>query len=231
MKNTPFILISTFSASMAHSAILARWTPVAVASDPVVGADYDGGTATPSADEFAPNLTVSPLDRVGGAEFGGGNGGAVWPGLAIDGAAGISLPDYTNFTLTPDPGYVMALDTVTYSFQTYGLISPGGYQLYLRSSADGFAADLATTSIAEGTNGGTASFDASSLSGVSDATEFRIYASAPDGIAGNRWFDLAGDNTATDVGLIVNGTVAIPEPSSLFLSGLAGLLLTLRRRR
>lgn len=222
------LALCLFSVSLLHvdAVVLARWTPVSTASGPA-GSDYDNGPDTPPASEVASGLTASVLDRIGGAEFGGGNGGPVWPGLAIDGASGITLGDYTTFTLTPSAGFTLDFDTITYTYQSYGEATNGGYLFFLRSSADGFASDLATDSA--NTGGGLITFDASSLTGVASATEFRIYASAPTGTGGNRWFDLAGSDTDPAQGIIVNGT-AVPEVSSVLLSGFAGLLL-LRRRR
>jgi len=230
-KTTSSLLLFASSVSLAQAVVLARWTPVSVGSDAVVGASYDEAADTPPADEFAPNLTVSSLDRIGAAEV-GTNAGAVWSGAATNGATGISLADYTTFTITPDSGFTASYTSVSYSYQTYGFQATDGYLLYLRSSVDGFAADLATGSVDPGPGAGTAVFDASSLSGIADPVEFRIYASAPNAPAGSRWFDLQGSNTATDVGLIVDGAVSpIPEPSTGLLSGLVCLALAFRRRR
>ncbi|MFT6179101.1 MAG: hypothetical protein ACJAQT_005198 [Akkermansiaceae bacterium] len=235
MKTTKssFLLFAS-SVSLAQAAVLARWTPVSVASDAVVGAFYDNASDTPPADEVAAGLIVSTLDRIGAAEV-AGNAGAVWSGSSTNGATGISLPDYTTFTITPTSGFAVNYASVSYSYQTYAFQDPEGYLLYLRSSVDGFSDNLATGSIDPGTGGaGTAFFDASSLSGIIDPVEFRIYASAPNAPAGSRWFDLQGGDSVTDVGLIADGTVVatpIPELSTGLLSGLACLALTFRRRR
>ncbi|MDB2673426.1 PEP-CTERM sorting domain-containing protein [Akkermansiaceae bacterium] len=191
------------------------------------GDNYDNSADTPPADEVAPNLTASNLDRVGGME-GFGNGGAVWSTTATPETTEISLSDYTAFTLTPDSGFMMSLDNVTYDYQSYGFAATGGYTFFIRSSIDNFAADLDTSSSFEAA--ARVDFDVSSLVDLTESTEIRIYASTPT--AGNRWFDLQGSNTDTGVGLLVNGDVAaIPEPTSTLLSTLAALAFTIRRRR
>lgn len=230
MKKLHILALTAASVSAVQAVTLARWTPVSTALPK--GPDYDASTDTPAPDEVAPNVIVSNLDRVGAAA-GGTNTGDRWSGTATDGAAGISLGDYTSFSIAPDGGYLVDFTSIAYTFETYGLSDTGGYLTYLRSSLDGFASDLATDSIpAAGPRGGTMVFDISSLTDIDESVEFRIYASAPTSIGGARWFDLIGSDTATDLGLIVDGEVtAIPEPSTGILSGLACLGLAFRRRR
>ncbi|MDF1712717.1 MAG: PEP-CTERM sorting domain-containing protein [Akkermansiaceae bacterium] len=225
MKTSITILIFASSLSLGHAALLARWTPVSTALP--AGENYDSSVDLPPADEVAPNLTVTPLDRVGAIEV-AGNPGAVWSGTATPETTEISVGDYTTFTLTPDAGFMMSLDNITYDYQSYGFAGTGGYTFFIRSSIDGFAADLDTSSSFEGA--ARVDFDVSSLTDLTGPTEIRIYASTPT--AGSRWFDLQGSNTDPSLGLIVNGDVApIPEPSTALLSALAGLALTVRRRR
>ena len=216
----PLVVASTLS--LANAAILARWTPVSTALP--AGEMYDSDVDMPTASEVAANLNVSPLDRVGLEAF--GNVAAVWAGRAVPDTSVIDETVYTTFTLTPSAGYFIDLDTITYDYQSYGFAS-NGYNFYLRTSADGFAADLATD--ANNAGAARANFDVSSLTGLSDPLEVRIYATSID--SGNRWFDMAGSDAATDLGLIVNGTVAIPEPSTGLLAAMAGLILLRRRRR
>ena len=222
MKIGPTLLIVTSSLSMTDAAILARWTPVSTALPG--GVNYDNAADMPPADEVGANLTVSFLDRIG--LDAGGNAGAVWPGRAAPGTSTIDPAIYTTFTLTPDSGFTLDLDTVTYDYQSYGLAA-NGYNFYIRSSVDGFAGDIDTSSNTAGA--ARVTFDVSSLTGLTDPTELRIYATSIE--TGNRWFDLQGTDVATDVGLIVNGTVTpIPEPSTGLLAALAGLGLMRRRR-
>lgn len=224
MHPIPTALLFVSSLSVGHAALLARWTPVSTALPG--GENYDSSADLPPADFAAPNLTVSALDRVGGTE-GFGNGGAVWSATATPETTEISLPDYTAFTLTPDAGFFLNLENVTYDYQSYGFAADGGYTFFIRSSVDGFAADLDSSSSFAGFE--RVDFDVSSLTELTDPVEIRIYASTPT--AGNRWFDLQGSDTETDIGLLVNGTVTpIPEPSTLLLSGLALFGLVRRQR-
>ena len=230
-------LLLAASASLADAAILARWTPVSVASDPVVGDTYSTAANTPAANEVSPLLTASGLAR-NGFPNAFGNGGAVFPGRAADGltpdgAGGFltNLDIYTNFTLTPAPGVSMSLGDITYNYQSYGETANGGYLISLRTSADGFASEVASATILDSDpTGGLLTLDASSLTGLTSATEFRIYAGSPVQTGGNRWFDLAGNDSDPGFGLIVNGE-AIPEPSTTLLGGMALLALAARRRR
>ena len=133
----PLVVASTLS--LANAAILARWTPVSTALP--AGEMYDSDVDMPTASEVAANLNVSPLDRVGLEAF--GNVAAVWAGRAVPDTSVIDETVYTTFTLTPSTGYFIDLDTITYDYQSYGFAS-NGYNFYLRTSADGFAADLAS---------------------------------------------------------------------------------------
>lgn len=237
MKIFNLTLLLATSASLADAAILARWTPVSVASDPVVGDAYSSAANTPAADEVSPLLTASGLARNGFPDA-FANAGAVFPGRAADGltpdgAGGFltNLEIYTNFTLTPAPGASMSLGEITYNYQSYGQTSTGGYLVSLRTSLDGFASEVASATILDSDpTGGLVTLDASSLTGLTAATEFRIYAGSPVETGGNRWFDLSGSDSDPGFGLIVNGE-AIPEPSSTFLGGIALLALAARRRR
>lgn len=213
------------TASQLSAATLARWTPVSTALPR--GVDYDQGTDTPVADEVEANIVVSTLVRERPGTF--TNEGVNWPGLAensFDVDSG-----FTTFTITPDNGFAVNFDELTYSASTFGGADAAGYTVSIRSSLDDFAANVTTQDF-------TASapnlvFDISSLQGVQEAITFRVYAvnnnpTPPT----NSFFDLRGSNTDNTLGLLVSGDVVpIPEPSSLLLCGLAGLGLTVRRKR
>jgi len=214
------------SISWGQAATIARWTPVSTALPR--GVDYDNGADQPLADETIAGVAASVLNREGFANA-FGNTGAVFPGRAADGAAvdGMggftSLPaQFTSFTLTPDAGMLLSVDTITYDYASYGQAEAGsGYLVTIRTSADGFATDLASASTS--VTSARLTLDTSALGTLTSATEFRVYAAAIDANGGNRWFDLVGSDVATDAGLIVDGTVtAVPEPSSSLLLGLAG---------
>lgn len=212
------------TASQLSAATLARWTPVSTALPR--GVDYDQGTDTPVADEVEANIVVSTLVRERPAFT---NTGVNWPGLAensFDVDSG-----FTTFTITPDNGFAVNFDELTYSASTFGGAGVAGYTVSIRSSLDNFATNVTTQDFTDSSPN--LVFDISSLQGVQEAITFRVYAvnNNPTPPA-NSFFDLRGSNTDNTLGLLVSGDVVpIPEPSSLLLCGLAGLGLTVRRKR
>ena len=129
---------------------------------------------------------------------------------------------YYSFTVTPDAGQSIDFTTFTAYIDKNGGGAIFGY--YLLSSIDGFTtSDVIDSDEGHGTNIRNINLDVSSLTGVTTATEFRLYIRTDNFTNGSNDFDF------DDV--VLNGTVtAIPEPSALALFGLGGLML-LRRRR
>lgn len=77
----------------------------------------------------------------------------------------IDLTQYFTFTLTPLTGNKIDISSFVYT----GQLSSGTLQMALRSSADGFTANIGSP-----TSGGT-TIDLSSLGNLTAATEFRLY--------------------------------------------------------
>ncbi len=139
---------------------------------------------------------------------------------------------YVGFTVTAEPGFQLNLTQLSFNyFATRGAPRSLDYTetLYVRTSADGFAADLSGNySLNPFTSNGTvqsASFD---LSGASfqglGSLEVRIYQVINDTV--NEFNDIS----RTDNVLLQGSVAAIPEPSAVLL-GILGSLLLLRRRR
>eukprot|EP00903_Cladosiphon_okamuranus_P003962 g3960.t1 len=128
---------------------------------------------------------------------------------------------YFSFTATPSSLATLNLDSLTF------LASPGGggtrgYDV--RSSADNYAATLGTATLTGSrTAPQSVSIDlsATAFDAVATPLSFRIYVHTP-----------LNSNSVEFDDITLNGVVnAIPEPSSLTLAGLAGVLCAFRRKR
>lgn len=138
-------------------------------------------------------------------------------------ANAIAANDYFSWVVQADEGYQVSITNISWNFTRTGT---GGSNLVLRSSFDGYTADLYTLNDFLITSPyGDANF-ATSLSG-SNRVEFRLYVwSATDSGGVDRFRNLAGSD------LLVEGTATvIPEPGSLALMGLGLLGVAILRLR
>ncbi len=193
------------------------------------GPDIAGGTFSPTqqaADVSATAVTANPSDLT--IEFTASSvSGAA---LRIVGTASttgsnaterennaIAANRYAQFSLTPDAGFTLDLANLTFDVRAGGTSTPRGYAIYV--STNGFTT---STRLGGEENPGTTYVPRDfsiGLTGIASTTTFRIYhwAGATDR-------DIRIDN------LTINGEV-IPEPASLALMGLGGLLMLGRGRR
>lgn len=139
---------------------------------------------------------------------------------------------YVGFTVTADSGFTLDLTSLSFNYwATRGAPRSSDYTetVSVRTSVDGFAADLSGTySLNPFTSNGavqSASFDltGASFQGLS-SFEVRIYQVINDTV--NEFNDIS----RTDNVLLEGSVSVIPEPSAALLGGL-GLLALLRRRR
>ena len=141
-------------------------------------------------------------------------------GSSTSPATAISNNKYYQFTLTPESGYQMTLDSITFDVARGGGSTPRGY--VLRSSVDNYTADLSAGDLltARPTYTPVSVTLGPNFSGVTSPVSFRFYNYAP--AAGN---SIDYDN------IIVNGTLGVvPEPSSIALLLLGGASLCFCRR-
>lgn len=135
-------------------------------------------------------------------------------------AAAVVGNAYFTFEVTPDASQTINLSSLTFNAARGGGPTRG-YDV--RSSIDGFASTLGTADLLTQRPTFTAvsiDLSGSQFSGLTTATEFRVYVYTPS-IGSSVEFD--------DIEL--NGTVtAVPEPSSGLLAALGGLLLARRKR-
>lgn len=178
--------------------------------------DNDG--ATSSSDPLPAVFTAAGLSSSSATQVGLGDfsNTGVWPigtwGNAFD------PNQYITVTITPDAGNTINFTDATWDKGFFGAGMDDGT---IRTSLDGFAADVATGS----DDGFEITYDLSGLGTVASEIEFRLYF-VNDG-SPSAFTDLF-TNGVND-GWVFNGTV-VPEPGSLALLGLGGLAM-LRRRR
>lgn len=215
------------SSLLSQAATIARWTPISVAADPVIGATYDQTSDTPAADESNSNVTVSTLQRINPLDT--GNDGNVWSGFV---SSSFVLNEYTAFSFQANSGFTVTPNTLTYDFNSFGGNDAQGYTGTIRTSLDNFASDVSVDTIFND-SAGRFSFDLSSLGTLTEEVEVRLYAVSNSG--NGIFVDLIGtavEANRPNLGYIFEGDVnAVPEPSSFILSLLGGLGLLARRKR
>lgn len=222
--------INTFNLKKALStsaAVIACSTMATTAATTI--ATYTlAGNLTDSAS--APGITASSVvvgaglieayTGSGDTEGLGGNLGAFGFGGSSSLAATITSDNYISFSITPTS--TLDLDELSFSLQANSLNGTHQYAIFSDYGATPFTNgnQIATGNI--GTAGGTfiETVDLSSLTGITAATEVRIY------------LYRTGTNTSNSFTKIQDiNLTAVPEPSSAALLGLGGLALILRRRK
>ena len=144
--------------------------------------------------------------------------------------------DYFSFTLTPDAGYTLDIDTIHFN-EGSNNVPAASTAWELRSSLDGFSSVIATEAIGAGNEDITdnAAYQQINLGSAFDAVagpiEFRILAGNAN--VGFSWQYFIGDPTLNFDNFTVEGTAnVIPEPTTaLLVALLSPLALTRRRRR
>jgi len=133
----------------------------------------------------------------------------------------VTANDYFTWTLNADSGYTFSVTNLAFTFQRS---STGGQDWALRSSLDGFTANLQTWT-ALGNSSQTVDLQGSNLVNQT-SIEFRFYGYNGSSTAGTAGFEGSGDD------LVINGSVqAIPEPGTMAMFGAGILALFLVRRR
>jgi hypothetical protein len=170
---------------------------------------------------FAPGVIAGNLSQVGFEDDWFNTN--VLPVGRISSSPTIDLGQYLTFSVSGrfDP------DSLGYSLRSY--LNAGATIASLRSSIDGFAADIDTLGVASTAGLRLLSFDLTGLPVISGPMEFRIYFyGAPIDLTD--WADLSSTANGGS-GLALDG-VLVPEPGSLARvgHGLAGLGLSRRRK-
>ncbi len=157
-------------------------------------------------------------------------------------SAAVADDDYFGFTLTPDVGYQLNLESFSFNIGFNSFNQPNGASFFVvRTSADGFANnasivysyDEAVDPVLDNANSGRIApkvivpvVDLSSLTGLTGAIEIRVYVFDSGPSSGSSTPSLRLDD------FVVNGeAVLIPEPAAVMLMSLGGVLILSRRRR
>jgi len=120
--------------------------------------------------------------------------------------------DYIQFIVTPNSGYCFTATSFVFSWQSS---ATGPKNVALRSSIDGYGANLGTTAVTDAITSYTITI--SGISSVSTATTFRLYGYGATATAGTGGFDIA----SSVVNVQLNGTTSATGPV-LTVSALAG---------
>jgi hypothetical protein len=177
---------------------------------------------------LAANISTGDITRGPGVTPGGATNAFLASGWTIGGTVGdaVANNDYFSFVITADTGYTLTLT----NFSVFLNRSPTGPTNFtLRSSADGFSADIATW-VRTGTTAGWESTPLS-ISGL-NSVEFRLYgyqAGSSPGTARVAESGAAGlgPDRALDAGIF--GSV-VPEPGTAVIYGLGLAALAAIRR-
>lgn len=133
-------------------------------------------------------------------------------------AQSVTGNDYIQFVLTPLGGASFSLTSLVFNWDRSGT---GPTAVTLRSSLDGFTADLGT--VGSLSTGGVFTLNTLNITGISNvstATTFRLYGYGGSAAAGTGGFDI-GTNTPN---VTLNGSVsAVPEPATV-IAGIGAVL-------
>jgi hypothetical protein len=177
---------------------------VEVVYDPT-GSQSSGGPVGPAFVAGGSNAThVSQVGMIGG----GGNSD-VWPVGQIGPSSNINLGQYVSVTVTPSAP--IKFETLSYSKQSY--LGQGPRNAAVRTSLDGFTANVANVSGLNPSGFDEIIFDLTSLPATNGQTEFRIYFfNTP--ATGQDWADLVSTNRG-GAGLILIGEAAPPNSAAV----------------
>ncbi len=193
----------------------------------LVSYDFTGATGdqvSQATSSVASNMTGSVLTRGSGLTASAATGSISSTGWTT--AASIDLNDYYSFTITPDVGFTLNLDTLTFAERRSGT---GIRNFVIRTSLDSFTADIFSASVPDDTATRDQSFTFnSSFDVISSALTIRVYGYSSESAAGT-W--RLANSTATS-NMQLTGTV-VPEPQTWALVGIgsAFMIWNLRRRR
>lgn len=207
------ILTILATSGLSRGDVLVQWLPIA--GDATVSEFHNSGQS-PSPSLESGGVTASTAARVNQPVI--GNVGTVWPGYIANrnGTAGEYDPTtggYTEFTIIPPAIGEITYETISYQLNSYGgMNDASGYTGVIRSSVDSFATELDRVTITSASSGNFV-FDLSTLAATSEEVTFRIY--FVDNAGPNTWADLS----ATNGGLIVNGTVSGTRSEDIIWTG------------
>ena len=184
-----------------------------------------GDQASQPTASVASNTTASVLSRGSGvtaSAAGDSISSTGWSTGVLD------LNDYYSFTITPNAGFTLDLGTLSFAERRSGT---GIRDFSIRTSLDGFVANIFTAAVPDNTSTRDQAFAfGSTFDEIASALTIRIYGFNSESAAGT--WRLANNTTTSNVQL--SGAVtAVPEPHeyALGIAGLVVLVAFARRRR
>ena len=173
--------------------VLARFDPVG-----------SQGNANLSGSTDLVGATVGALSRVGATY---GTNTDDWP-VYWYGSTTVDTTQYLTFTVTPTASDAASFNRLTVSFQEW---VTGTSNVAVRTSLDGFAANVGGVQLLTDTGSADVTFDLTSLPLAVGTTTFRIYVfDTVDGTAG--WRDIRSSLWNNGKGVLLEGTTA-PSPA------------------
>jgi hypothetical protein len=216
MKKTSIplaLVVSLLAAETASSETIAAWFPTG--NDGPRGSAYSASANAPGADMTSAGILWTSARR--STQLGWNNAGAVWPGRTD--LPEFSLQEYTSYALGVARASEIQIDSFFCAITTYsteretvnGEVVLSTLQMRLRSSLDGFAADIgAVASLPdERVDANNIPFlvdltEVEALQSLTEPIEFRVYMWEESTVAGFTpyiWLDLAG------AGCVIEGEV------------------------
>lgn len=184
------------------------------------------GSPTTAANAVAANLSASTFAASTGSPgtgssspvYSSGSGGSYFTATSWTGGA--PGTNYFEFTLTPSNGYQLNVTSLTFGYRS---TATGPTAFAFRSSADGYATNLATGALTSDSLWYASGTQSITLSGLTSGTTFRLYGSGASG-AGGTW-------RVDDVS-VAGALSAVPEPAAVgVLLGSAALAAAVWIRR
>ncbi|MFD1161440.1 T9SS sorting signal type C domain-containing protein [Hwangdonia seohaensis] len=201
-KITLLILLLTFS--FGYGQEIASYSSVAnVGCSGIISADSNLNLASTSGICRGPGINV--------------NAGTTYNSRDWTTAATLDTDDYLEWTLTPNAGYEIDLATMDITYDRSGQgPTMVDIQIDIGSGFSSIFTDASVSAVSEDNNG----IDLTAYTNITGTITFRLYAFSATSASGT--FDIE-ENTATDKGIVINGTVnALATCSSPTVTWTAG---------
>ena len=221
--------VSLFAASSASAAPLAAGTQIGIDLGPTLTADWNNITSNDA--DIDPgsvvDLTGTVVDGVGigtgNAEFTNDDGTNNWAGLSTN--AGSAPAEFVDSVVTDISGNFSLGDGSPYTVIVIGLDPGLTYDIFVVTTANFTPIDTINIE-------GDVNYGPSAISRPDAQANGLFHSFLGVSAHGSGTLTITSTDTSSGTNPIINGILinAVPEPSSLALLGLGGLLVARRRR-